>query len=1542
MSKLFLHLLNISITAGWIVLVVVLLRFVLKKAPKWTRVVLWGLVALRLLLPVSIESVTSLVPSAETVKVESVTAPVLTSVNEYNGVSYFYKNVRGEQIVLQSGFPTLNSAVNPTPEKAAEHFDTVAVLKSVAGWVWLAGVVGMLFYALISFLRLRHRVRASVLLEKGAYVCDEISDPFILGLIVPKIYLPSGMDEQTRAYVLAHEKAHLSRFDHIWKPLGFLLLSVYWFNPLLWLAYILLCRDIELACDEKVVKELDDTGKAAYSEALVTASVSRRSIAACPLAFGETGVKSRVKSVLNYKKPAFWIILVAILACIAVAVCFLTMPKKNQPDAAELVGTWELSAVVADDREVSPGYYIDEGTGSETFTLRADGTGFWVWEYINPGISTYTIALTYKVNGNELTFVNTENPSSTLKLVYNSKKETLSMIGTYKTYVFHRVERDAAASDPTPDQLSGIWKTDGDSFGENRFLYGSLVLDRNGSAKLDLSTGSGPALQKEYTFALNKHYVCLSTDEGSVYGLYDPKTDTIFLPFKHSRSLSFTRTDDPVSSVSASPASAAQPLLGIWELVWMESTRTDAAVEEKQEEDAGSGMPFIATFPEEYELFYSGQKEYTMLLYENGTGDLLIQSGYSTAYATVHFDTDEQTIDQAGLDLYLHYHFDGDQLILDGDGFRVGFKRFDFISPSAAFASSSAEVLQWLDYYESSSDMPWDGTKEITHDAFPDVRFRWTAGSVEAIENGKTRTLFAGMPVWSVYFTDLTGDGKPELCSSVSFGSGIVDEHIVVYDYANKQSYVLWDRMQFDFHLYTVDGALYVGKTPYMGDKQVDYGTLELHDGVLSCRWQSDGSYTPLLPELHESELFGEWLVEEEQDANDNVIYTRSAELWKEYNFREDGTVVYNETVPVSSDYEKAFGHPVEYTYTVHDGYVHIEDGRSSSGYLDPQTGKLELNYQPSPGQYVYQTLRRMGEPEPSQKPYIGSWELFKIVDGAQEYDTSFLAAAGGIESDTLVLSEDGTGIRTTAIKGHETNEIALTFTPEQDETVLNVVFSESYAYGDVMTARYDSENDTISLYYPDDPTMYTVYIRSGSVIDAPTSKLTIDMLVGNWETEGNTAYDPPFLPGTLTFNKDGSAVLWLKDFLRSGEAIEYTVSLDGNMIWFADQTFASYDPNTDTIRLRLPLQSAGTLVFSRVSPSAEPTPEPIPDAVSPFDQSQYHKTVPVGEVPEEFKEVVAQNLFHQAIAGKDRLLTGRALATSAHLYTYQYTLRDRYGDLLTEVSIPIDSDSLYPGPAMIVSDGGFVATIVFEDHYRSEDQCWASEKEDVISCILKYDASGKLQWKTELPNINGYALHFCIERNGAYYFFGDLETPETKRLGVGSPTDLYLLKIGTDGSILKEQTYGGSDYDMIRMVDTDGDRFVIDARIQSTDGDFPAFSDWRITVDSDLAIVKKEQIENARNASYVGTVDGKRIYTDDPRFRSYPDGYVRTILSYDTFDLIISENMTGVYENQPLYISSIWYLSETVYAAYDKQGNLLWKAAVDSSPDYDSMVKLP
>lgn len=277
---------------------------------------------------------------------------------------------------------------------------------------------------------------------------------------------------------------------------------------------------------------------------------------------------------------------------------------------------------------------------------------------------------------------------------------------------------------------------------------------------------------------------------------------------------------------------------------------------------------------------------------------------------------------------------------------------------------TSAAVTEWLDYRDASNELPWGKTKELTLDAFPNVTFSWTSGSVEATESGKTRVLFSGMPVWNVYLTDLTGDGKPELCATVSFGSGIVDEHIVVYDYANLQSYTLWDRMQFDYHLYMADGKLLVGKMPYMGDKQVDFGTLVMRDGVLSCRWQNDGSHTPLSRELHESELYGEWLVQEETDNDGNVLYTLAVDLWKEYNFREDGRVVYNETVPISSDSGKAFGHPVSYPYEVHDNYVYIAGDDTSGafrwGQYDRETGLLTLMYNTSE-RTVYATLRRMG-----------------------------------------------------------------------------------------------------------------------------------------------------------------------------------------------------------------------------------------------------------------------------------------------------------------------------------------------------------------------------------------------------------------------------------------------------------------------------------------------------------------------------------------------------------------------------------------------------
>ena len=313
MSGIFLKLLNLSISASWLVLVVLALRLVLKRAPKWVNVLLWGTVALRLMLPFSIESALSLIPSAETLSPEVVQfdpAPTITS---------------GVTIIDNAVNPSLSESFAAAPLASV---NPLYVWTYLAGWVWLIGLAAMLLYALVSYLRLRRRVSASIPLRENIYVCDEVPSPFILGIVRPRIYLPSALDEAQRGSVLSHERAHLARRDHWWKPLGFALLAVYWFNPLLWLAYTLLCRDIELACDERVLRGMDAGQIKDYSSALLACSVPRRMIAACPLAFGEVGVGARVKNALRYKKPAFWVVAVSVVVCTVVAVCFLTNPER--------------------------------------------------------------------------------------------------------------------------------------------------------------------------------------------------------------------------------------------------------------------------------------------------------------------------------------------------------------------------------------------------------------------------------------------------------------------------------------------------------------------------------------------------------------------------------------------------------------------------------------------------------------------------------------------------------------------------------------------------------------------------------------------------------------------------------------------------------------------------------------------------------------------------------------------------------------------------------------------------------------------------------------------------------------------------------------------------------------------------------------------------------------------------------------------------------------------------------------------------------------
>lgn len=570
MNELFLKIINMSISASWFVLAVLILRFVLKKAPKWVNVLLWGIVAVRLAFPFSIESAFSLIPSAETIS-PSIMMDTVPSV--------------------QTGVPAINNVINPVigsslASAPGASANPLQIWIPILSMIWVAGVAILFVYTAVSYWRLRRKVSEAVILRDNIFQSENVASPFVLGIIKPRIYLPFNMNGQDLEHVVAHEQAHIRRKDHWWKPLGFLLLTIHWFNPLMWLAYVLLCRDIELACDEKVIKELDNEQRADYAQALVVCSVNRRMIAACPLAFGEIGVKDRVKSVMNYKKPEFWIIFLAVIACVIVAVCFLTNP------AGTALTKWtidevDMSAALSDVRSM---------------TVR-----------------------------------------------YNSES---------------------------------VLCNDGDS---NRFIatMSKIRVGRN--------------------------------------------------------------------SIS-------------------------------QSRDSNRDHSFTITINDNLHLHFSF--DFSEIWVDNGVKP-------SFSYPVTNPETARE-------------------LMLD----------FSF--------THKGTVEQWFDYLNTPSEMQWDGQMEANIPEFPDVTFRWTYGEMMAVTGNEITSLYTGMPIWNAYFCDLTGDGLPELCSTISWGSGMIDNRVIIYDYANGASYELSDRGYFDFTLRQdhQDGRLYVDKTKYHTDELVETGRL--------------------------------------------------------------------------------------------------------------------------------------------------------------------------------------------------------------------------------------------------------------------------------------------------------------------------------------------------------------------------------------------------------------------------------------------------------------------------------------------------------------------------------------------------------------------------------------------------------------------------------------------------------------------------------------------------------------------------------------------
>ena len=521
MTDLFLQVVNLSYSALWIVAAVVLLRVVLRKAPRWLHVLLWALVGLRLVLPFSVESSLSLQPSAKVIR------PAV---------------MKSGAPEIHTGIAALNYMVNDNINYVNQSRDWLQILAVI----WLVGLMGMLVYAAVSYGRLKRRLRPLNLFSEGVFTCENLSFSFILGVFKPSVYVPNTVSEAEMTYILAHEQAHIRRKDHIWKPFGFVLLAIHWFNPALWLAYILLCRDIELACDEKVIRELGSDQRADYSQTILNCGISRRRIAACPLAFGGAPVKTRIRHILNYKKPAFWVILLAVLALCTAAVCLLTVP-------------WESGQLIMDG------------------------------------------------------------------------------------YIFQQVEYK--------EQLP------------------------NGSKEI-----------------------------GRVL-------------------------DAP-----------------------------DAEIR-------GENLP----------------KKYL------------------------------------GLPVYRHESYPRKLYIPTSKGFLC------FYSAQWEGEPESAQI--WVDYLDDPGNMKESETYLLE---FPEVTFRYAPGAVTAERNGEVSELFVGMPIWNVFFTDLNGDGYSEICATVSFGSGIIDEHVVVMDYWDGQLYTLWERGNYDYTLRMVDGVLICDQWVYPQKELVKSGPLTM------------------------------------------------------------------------------------------------------------------------------------------------------------------------------------------------------------------------------------------------------------------------------------------------------------------------------------------------------------------------------------------------------------------------------------------------------------------------------------------------------------------------------------------------------------------------------------------------------------------------------------------------------------------------------------------------------------------------------------------
>lgn len=664
MPKLF----NMSLTASVAIVLVILLRLLLKKAPKVISYALWGVVLFRLLCPMSISSDFSVYNLFDAPAQESGT---ITSAIEYVPSNIVHTEYPSVALPL----PGVNDVINEALPQGQEQLvaDPLEAPMSFATYAWMIGVLAMAIYSIVSYVQLRRKLSVVVPLRDNIFVADDIKSPFVVGLFRPKIYLPCNLGDKEQEYIILHEQHHIKRLDHVMKALAFLALAIHWFNPLVWVAFILASKDMEMSCDEAVIRKIGGDVWADYSASLLTLATGRRIIAGTPLAFGEGDTKGRINNLSKWKKPAVWVVLLAVVACAILAISLLTNPSAKRE------------------------FPINGRNVSELDTEQVVGM----------------IARAEKLEDGSQLYVNADN----FDLMF------------------------------TPDFN---WANDG----AIRFFYGKN--QKFYSAQLRMFHGE------------NKYFI---TERSEWVG-----QDRIFL-LQH----------------------------------YLDALKYMPQVEIRQLSPDADGYSVM-------QVEYGVPDDFNRVITYSAVGAMELDGWY------IHLEVQPLHEVEGGA-----YNGSGDEVI------HLFYGHQDLVM------LENNRATKWFDYLETPEETKWDGSLEINLPEFPDVTFRWSYGEMLAVKDGESTSLYTGMPIWNTYFCDLSGDGLPDLCSTISWGSGMIDNRVIVYDYANGASYSLEDRGVFDYALWQneSDGHLYVNKSNHTNGDVVASGRLVFQDECIQMVVQS-------------------------------------------------------------------------------------------------------------------------------------------------------------------------------------------------------------------------------------------------------------------------------------------------------------------------------------------------------------------------------------------------------------------------------------------------------------------------------------------------------------------------------------------------------------------------------------------------------------------------------------------------------------------------------------------------------------------------------